>query len=215
MTSRWLNEIQQGWKWFSETTSTNFYDLKLFVRARTIQYWLVSARAQLAQGERDGKRLDESPMRWMTVCCLLRMRRVSQALLHLCVLWSRILQAQMEDLNNASPRPTAGGQTSSAHIHQSDVRFQRGVAPVSSPALPAARLTLPGVMDAEGRVDESRLRMHIFKNGRSAIYLLHTLWLLASLSDFPQHHDKGQTEILNNPINHIKMYKIFANPKDY
>ncbi|XP_010745870.2 TBC1 domain family member 15 [Larimichthys crocea] len=71
----------------------------------------------------------------------------------------------MEDLNNASPRPTSGGQTSSAHIHQSDVRFQRGVAPVSSPDLPAARLTLPGVMDAEGRVDESRLRMHIFKNG--------------------------------------------------
>lgn len=66
----------------------------------------------------------------------------------------------MEDLNNASPRPTAGGQ--------SDVRFQTGVPPASSPALPAARLTLPGVMDAEGRVDESRLRMHIFKNGRSA-----------------------------------------------
>lgn len=31
--------------------------------------------------------------------------------------------------------------------------------------MPAARLALPGVMDAEGRVDESRLRMHIFKNG--------------------------------------------------
>uniref|UniRef100_A0A3Q3GKQ0 Si:dkey-238d18.4 n=1 Tax=Kryptolebias marmoratus TaxID=37003 RepID=A0A3Q3GKQ0_KRYMA len=36
---------------------------------------------------------------------------------------------------------------------------------VSSAALSAARLTLPGVMDTEGRVDESRLRMHIFKNG--------------------------------------------------
>lgn len=33
-----------------------------------------------------------------------------------------------------------------------------------SPDQPAARLALPGVMDAEGRVDESRLRMHIFKN---------------------------------------------------
>lgn len=34
-----------------------------------------------------------------------------------------------------------------------------------SPCMLAARLALPGVMDAEGRVDESRLRMHIFKNG--------------------------------------------------
>lgn len=34
-----------------------------------------------------------------------------------------------------------------------------------SPDMPTARLALPGVMDAEGRVDESRLRMHIFKNG--------------------------------------------------
>lgn len=73
----------------------------------------------------------------------------------------------MEDLNNGSPRQTAGEDTSSLDGRQSDVRFQRRVAAVSSPALSAARLTLPGVMDAEGRVDESRLRMHIFKNGRS------------------------------------------------
>ncbi|CAG12066.1 unnamed protein product [Tetraodon nigroviridis] len=39
------------------------------------------------------------------------------------------------------------------------------VAAVSFPAVPGTRLTLPGVMDDEGRVDESRLRMHIFKNG--------------------------------------------------
>ncbi|XP_061631985.1 TBC1 domain family member 15 [Phyllopteryx taeniolatus] len=45
------------------------------------------------------------------------------------------------------------------------VRSRRRLAGVSSPALAAARLTLPGVMDAEGRVDESRLRMHIFQNG--------------------------------------------------
>lgn len=38
-------------------------------------------------------------------------------------------------------------------------------AAAGSPDQPAARLALPGVMDAEGRVDESRLRMHIFKNG--------------------------------------------------
>uniref|UniRef100_A0A3B4Y7V7 Si:dkey-238d18.4 n=1 Tax=Seriola lalandi dorsalis TaxID=1841481 RepID=A0A3B4Y7V7_SERLL len=38
---------------------------------------------------------------------------------------------------------------------------------VSSPVLSGARLTLPGIMDAEGRVDESRLRLHIFKNGVS------------------------------------------------
>ncbi|XP_077063944.1 uncharacterized protein LOC143715926 isoform X1 [Siphateles boraxobius] len=41
----------------------------------------------------------------------------------------------------------------------------RSVAPVTSPASACARISLPGVMDAEGRVDESRLRMHIFKNG--------------------------------------------------
>lgn len=41
----------------------------------------------------------------------------------------------------------------------------RSVAPVISPASTCARITLPGVMDAEGRVDESRLRTHIFKNG--------------------------------------------------
>lgn len=48
---------------------------------------------------------------------------------------------------------------------RSDVGFQSRVAAVSFPAGPGTRLTLPGVMDDEGRVDESRLRMHIFKNG--------------------------------------------------
>uniref|UniRef100_UPI003AADE51E TBC1 domain family member 15 n=1 Tax=Centroberyx gerrardi TaxID=166262 RepID=UPI003AADE51E len=43
--------------------------------------------------------------------------------------------------------------------------LQRSLAAVSCPALSTAPLSLPGVMDAEGRVDESRLRMHIFKNG--------------------------------------------------
>lgn len=42
----------------------------------------------------------------------------------------------------------------------------RSVAPVTSSASACARISLPGVMDAEGRVDESRLRMHIFKNGK-------------------------------------------------
>ncbi|XP_072316689.1 TBC1 domain family member 15 [Eucyclogobius newberryi] len=42
---------------------------------------------------------------------------------------------------------------------------QTSVAALHRPALAAARITLPGVMDAEGRVDESRLRMHVFKNG--------------------------------------------------
>jgi len=67
-------------------------------------------------------------------------------------------------------------------------RVRRGVAVVGSPA-PAA-LSLPGIMDAEGRVDESRLRMHIFKNGKyiffSNIYIyiytlyIHTLTHIAS-----------------------------------
>ncbi|XP_034029460.1 TBC1 domain family member 15 [Thalassophryne amazonica] len=39
------------------------------------------------------------------------------------------------------------------------------LAAINSPGLSSERLTLPGVMDAEGRVDESRLRTHIFKNG--------------------------------------------------
>lgn len=42
---------------------------------------------------------------------------------------------------------------------------QRTVASVTTSALSTTPLRLPGVMDAEGRVDESRLRMHIFKNG--------------------------------------------------
>nr|XP_046158785.1 GTPase-activating protein GYP7 [Oncorhynchus gorbuscha] len=42
---------------------------------------------------------------------------------------------------------------------------QQIVSLVNAPALPTTPLELPGVMDAEGRVDESRLRMHIFKNG--------------------------------------------------
>lgn len=42
------------------------------------------------------------------------------------------------------------------------------VAPVSCGAWPCARIQLPGVMDTEGRVDESRLRTHIFKNGKRA-----------------------------------------------
>lgn len=51
---------------------------------------------------------------------------------------------------------------------RADFRLQSRVAAVSLSAVPGTRLTLPGVMDDEGRVDESRLRMHIFKNGRRA-----------------------------------------------
>lgn len=51
---------------------------------------------------------------------------------------------------------------------RADVAIQRRVAAVSFPAVAGTRLTLPGVMDDEGRVDESRLRVHIFKNGRKA-----------------------------------------------
>ncbi|XP_051521980.1 TBC1 domain family member 15-like isoform X1 [Myxocyprinus asiaticus] len=39
------------------------------------------------------------------------------------------------------------------------------VATVIAPESTCQRISLPGVMDAEGRVDESRLRMYIFKNG--------------------------------------------------
>lgn len=70
----------------------------------------------------------------------------------------------MEDLNTGNPRQTAGERLT-ASSPQLDEGSQRTVAAISSPALAVARLTLPRVMDAEGRVDESRLRMHIFKNG--------------------------------------------------
>ncbi|XP_062322633.1 TBC1 domain family member 15 [Osmerus eperlanus] len=47
-----------------------------------------------------------------------------------------------------------------------DVAVRRTVGSVTTPPAPTTTpLRLPGVMDAEGRVDESRLRMHIFKNG--------------------------------------------------
>ncbi|KAM9469135.1 TBC1 domain family member 15 [Clarias gariepinus] len=39
------------------------------------------------------------------------------------------------------------------------------VAPVTSPTSASQRVNLPGVMDAEGRVDESRLRVYIFTHG--------------------------------------------------
>ncbi|CAL8261267.1 unnamed protein product [Boreogadus saida] len=42
---------------------------------------------------------------------------------------------------------------------------RRGLEAVSPPAPSTSPLSLPGVMDAEGRVDESRLRSHILKNG--------------------------------------------------
>ncbi|XP_049903634.1 uncharacterized protein si:dkey-238d18.4 isoform X2 [Epinephelus moara] len=71
----------------------------------------------------------------------------------------------MEDVDHGCPRQAAGEETRSPDSQQADVRCRGGVAALSSPALSTARLTLPGVMDAEGRVDESRLRMHIFKNG--------------------------------------------------
>ncbi|KAM9309731.1 TBC1 domain family member 15 [Pholidichthys leucotaenia] len=70
----------------------------------------------------------------------------------------------MEDRDNRNPRRAAGGEAESISL-QRNGRSGRRVAAVSSAALSAARLTLPGVMDAEGRVDESRLRTHIFKHG--------------------------------------------------
>lgn len=60
-----------------------------------------------------------------------------------------------------------GGATAAAGETSSADGSPAAVAAVASPAAAAARLSLPGVMDAEGRVDESRLRMHIFKNGTS------------------------------------------------
>ncbi|XP_013864128.1 TBC1 domain family member 15 isoform X2 [Austrofundulus limnaeus] len=70
------------------------------------------------------------------------------------------------DDHAGKPLPQPAAEERSAGSQQPEVRCRRRrVASVSSPALSASRLTLPGVMDSEGRVDESRLRMHIFKNG--------------------------------------------------
>ncbi|XP_029359522.1 TBC1 domain family member 15 [Echeneis naucrates] len=76
--------------------------------------------------------------------------------------WTGYTHTRMEEPSTGRP---AGEETSLADSRAPIVGPERRVAPVSSPALTAARLTLPGIMDAQGRVDESRLRMHIFKNG--------------------------------------------------
>ncbi|KAL0985011.1 hypothetical protein UPYG_G00151810 [Umbra pygmaea] len=64
-------------------------------------------------------------------------------------------------------KKTTGISERSSPIYHVAAEFvdQQKVASVIAPASPTAPLGLPGVMDAEGRVDESRLRMHIFKNG--------------------------------------------------
>ncbi|XP_032414414.1 TBC1 domain family member 15 [Xiphophorus hellerii] len=72
----------------------------------------------------------------------------------------------MEDLHSNGKTPlTVREDPGNMSRQQAEIPPRRRVAAVSAPALSASRLTLPGVMDAEGRVDESRLRMHIFKNG--------------------------------------------------
>lgn len=74
---------------------------------------------------------------------------------------------RMEDLDGGTVRQTAGQRETRRVPPQEEPNapIRRRVAAVSCPALSAARLAIPGVMDAEGRVDESRLRMHICKNG--------------------------------------------------
>lgn len=79
------------------------------------------------------------------------------------------LQPRKMDSGESARKTEEEEEASSPGSRRADVRLQRRIAALSSPALPGARLTLPGVMDAEGRVDESRLRMHIFKNGRGIL----------------------------------------------
>lgn len=71
-------------------------------------------------------------------------------------------------VRGSAPQTPMDVSQAAAEESRADEGFQGRVAAVSFPAVPGARLTLPGVMDDEGRVDESRLRMHIFKNGRKA-----------------------------------------------
>ena len=58
----------------------------------------------------------------------------------------------------------------------SEGSVRRGLEAVNPPAPSASPLSLPGVMDAEGRVDESRLRRHILKNGESFFFFLKYLY---------------------------------------
>ncbi|XP_014011994.1 TBC1 domain family member 15 [Salmo salar] len=62
--------------------------------------------------------------------------------------------------NNGTTERSAPGNHVTAEFGN-----QQKVPLVNLPAPSTTPLGLPGVMDAEGRVDESRLRMHIFKNG--------------------------------------------------
>lgn len=62
-------------------------------------------------------------------------------------------------------RRSAVSHTGKSLTTDSDISHVSRVAPVTSPISALQRVNLPGVMDAEGRVDESRLRIHIFKNG--------------------------------------------------
>ncbi|XP_030225257.1 TBC1 domain family member 15 isoform X2 [Gadus morhua] len=57
------------------------------------------------------------------------------------------------------------GLTDCSPSAPSEGSARRGLEAVSPPAPSTSPLSLPGVMDAEGRVDESRLRSHILKNG--------------------------------------------------
>ncbi|XP_010883323.2 TBC1 domain family member 15 isoform X3 [Esox lucius] len=65
---------------------------------------------------------------------------------------------------DGTPLQTIGISSPVYHVTE-EFGDHRKVASFYSPAPCMTPLGLPGVMDAEGRVDESRLRMHIFKNG--------------------------------------------------
>ncbi|XP_051535107.1 TBC1 domain family member 15-like isoform X2 [Myxocyprinus asiaticus] len=61
--------------------------------------------------------------------------------------------------------PTGKVKGTNCSVSAGNKTICRSVAPVIAPASTCQRISLPGVMDEEGRVDESRLRMYIFKNG--------------------------------------------------
>ncbi|KAF7700236.1 hypothetical protein HF521_003194 [Silurus meridionalis] len=72
------------------------------------------------------------------------------------------LSSVSEDSGN---RESGISQMGNSTRSDSEMQHVSRVAPVMSPTSATRRVNLPGVMDAEGRVDESRLRMYIFKNG--------------------------------------------------
>lgn len=73
-------------------------------------------------------------------------------------------------------------------IHGDSTEGKSRVAPVTSRGSPTERIGVPGVMDTEGRVDESRLRLHIFQNGNNSSVHHHVCVFQSELNHCDMNH---------------------------